>query len=255
MRAGIAWSYDLLSPTGAGPVPATGGVRRRVHPCGRRVRLVAGTGRARLETVRRWSTRVCCSRRPRRATTLASRCWRRCASSPSKQLAAHGEEDAARRAHAAYFGVLAQAAEPGLRGVDQQQWRDRLENDLDNLRAALSWATSDSACAEDAASGLRLAGALWYFWFQRGLTGEGRRWLMQTLAGTPERGSDAAQALLGAGTLAWRQGDFVAARTHLDQSVTLWRDDNRPARPRGGSARARPRPVRPTRLRRRPRAV
>ena len=31
MRAGIAWSYELLSPAGAGPLPAAGGVRRRVH--------------------------------------------------------------------------------------------------------------------------------------------------------------------------------------------------------------------------------
>ena len=37
-------------------------------------------------------------------------------------------------------------------------------------------------------------------------------------------GADRAQALLGAGTLAWRQGDFAAARVHLDESVALWRD-------------------------------
>ena len=77
---------------------------------------------------------------------------------------------------------------------------------------------------EDAEHGLRLAGALWYFWFQRGLPGEGRRWLARALVRVRTAGADRAQALLGAGTLAWRQGDFVAARVHLDESVALWRD-------------------------------
>ena len=99
-----------------------------------------------------------------------------------------------------------------------------LEADLDNLRAALAWGTSASADDEDAEHGLRLAGALWYFWFQRGLPGEGRRWLARALARVPTAGVDRAQALLGAGTLAWRQGDFAAARVHLDESVLLWRD-------------------------------
>jgi non-specific serine/threonine protein kinase len=135
-----------------------------------------------------------------------------------------GEEKEARRSHAAYFGGLAESAEPKLRGPDQQEWRDRLEADLDNLRAALAWGTSASADDEDAEHGLRLAGALWYFWFQRGLPGEGRRWLTRALARVGTAGADRAQALLGAGTLAWRQGDFAAAREHLDESVVLWRE-------------------------------
>jgi non-specific serine/threonine protein kinase len=69
-----------------------------------------------------------------------------------------------------------------------------------------------------------LAGALWYFWFQRGLPGEGRHWLTRALDRVSGPGADRAQALLGAGTLAWRQGDFAAARMHLDESVVLWRD-------------------------------
>jgi len=89
-----------------------------------------------------------------------------------------------------------------------------------------------------------LVGALWYFWFQRGLTGEARRWL--ALARAPQ-GRARAQALLGAGTLAWRQGDLPAARSLLEESATLWRGQD----DRGGLAEAlherAPRPPHPPR--------
>jgi non-specific serine/threonine protein kinase len=223
MRAGIAWSYELLSP------PEQALFRRLAVFAGgftlAAAEFVWSQGPPRtLETVTALVDQSLLQQTTSEGDDPRFAMLETLREFALEQLTAHGEEAAARRAHAAYFRVLALAAEPGLRGADQQQWRDRLENDLDNFRAALGWATSDSSCAEDAANGLRLAGALWYFWFQRGLPGEGRRWLTQTLVGTPERGPDAAQALLGAGTLAWRQGDFAAARTHLDQSVALWHE-------------------------------
>ena len=145
----------------------------------------------------------------------------------TERLETGGEEVEARRAHAAYFRTLAEDAETGLRGPRQQHWRDVLEADLDNFRAALAW-TLGAADPRDADSGVSLVGALWYFWFQRGLTREARRWLELALAKAPP-GRARAQALLGAGTLAWRQGDVAAAQVHLDESAALWRheDDRR----------------------------
>jgi predicted ATPase/DNA-binding CsgD family transcriptional regulator len=140
-----------------------------------------------------------------------------------EQLVSAGEETDARRAHAACYLRLAEEAGAGLRGGQQQTWRDRLEADLDNLRAALTWTLSGTDDPADADNGLLLVGALWYFWFQRGLTGEARRWLSRALDVAPSRGRARAQALLGAGTLAWRQGDCAAARDSLDESAGLWR--------------------------------
>ncbi len=140
-----------------------------------------------------------------------------------EQLAGSGEEQDVRRAHAAYFRSLAEEAAWALRGPEQQRWRDALEVELDNLRAALGWTLDESVTSEDAECGLLLVGALWYFWFQRGLTGEGRRWLVRALNRAPAAGTGRAQALLGAGTLAWRQGNCPAARRYLDESVRLWR--------------------------------
>lgn len=51
----------------------------------------------------------------------------------------------------------------------------------DNLRAALAW----SATGGDAETGLRLAGALGWFWEFRGYWSEGREWLEKLLQEAP----------------------------------------------------------------------
>ena len=87
-----------------------------------------------------------------------------------ERLAASGEEDAVRDAHAAYYLALAEAAETGLRGAEQVAWLDRLEAEHDNLRAALGWLPGRGAVE----AALRLAGALWFFRWVRGYYAEGR---------------------------------------------------------------------------------
>jgi len=110
----------------------------------------------------------------------------------------------------------------GLRGPDQQHWRNVLEADLDNVRAALTWTLGPSAGPDDAARGLRLVGALWYFWFQRGLTG--RRVDGSRGRSNRPRARDATGLRpCWRGTLAWRQGDCAVARAYLDESIADWR--------------------------------
>ena len=140
-----------------------------------------------------------------------------------EQLTASGEETDVRRTHARYLVAFAETAERGLRSADQQRWRDRLENELGNLRAALAWTTSADRDDEDHDVGLRLAGALWYFWLRRGLPTEGRHWAAQALAASSSGGTIRARALLSAGALAWQQGDYLAAHDYLTESVILWK--------------------------------
>ena len=88
------------------------------------------------------------------------------------------EATAARRRHAAFFLALAERAEPELKGPGQVEWLKRLEEDNDNLRAAMAW-LSETGEFETA---VRLAFALWIFWMIHGHQGEGRRWIESVLA-------------------------------------------------------------------------
>jgi predicted ATPase/class 3 adenylate cyclase len=147
-----------------------------------------------------------------------------------EQLERHGEAEALRQRHAAYYLALAETAEPQLHGAERQTWLDRLEAEHDNCRAALAWSAAAAdrrspGSAEAAELGLRLAGALAWFWFVRGYWSEGRAWLAGLLA----RG-DAAPALVRATALN-RLGDLESgwplgnapARPHYEASLTIGR--------------------------------
>jgi predicted ATPase/class 3 adenylate cyclase len=95
-----------------------------------------------------------------------------------EKLEGSAEAEEVRRRHASYFLELAEEAEPGLRGPEDVQWLEHLEEEHDNLRAAISWALERG----EAELGLRLAGALWMFWEAHGHYREGRRWLEKALA-------------------------------------------------------------------------
>jgi len=131
-----------------------------------------------------------------------------------------GEAAAIRRQHTAYYLALAEAAEPKLRGPQQRVWLDRLEQEHDNLRAALAWSRADEG---DAQTGLRLMGALEWFWIYRGHMSEGRRWLADLLARPAAAAPTVArmQALACGGYLAGTQGDFAPARVLLEESLAL----------------------------------
>ena len=83
-----------------------------------------------------------------------------------------------------------------------------MDAEHDNLRTALAWSREE----EDSEVGLRLAGALSWFWFHREYWSEWRGWFDGLLAtpdrvgGQPSREARA-KALSGAGFLGWMQGD------------------------------------------------
>jgi predicted ATPase/class 3 adenylate cyclase len=131
------------------------------------------------------------------------------------KLAASGESEALRDAHLAFFLSVAEEAEPRLRSVHGQVWLERLDVEHDDLRAAMAWAISVPRRTDEL---LRLASALWYFWYERGHLTEGRDWLDKAVsahAGAPTVAY--ARALGASAYLAWRQGDLARAAA-LSQS-------------------------------------
>jgi predicted ATPase/class 3 adenylate cyclase len=158
-----------------------------------------------------------------------------------EQLEERGEVEAMRSRHLSYYLMLAEAAAPlpQLASVDLPAWLNRLEADHDNLRTALAWCLADTETPATRHEtgvrqppispsrqelGLRLAGTLWPLWYERGYMNEGRSWLDRALAVSDGGGRTRAQALLGAGMLAWRQADYAVSRGMLEASIGLWRE-------------------------------
>ena len=138
-----------------------------------------------------------------------------------ERLAASGAEDGLRQRHVDYFLSFAEEAAHGFFSPATAFWLDRVESDHANLRTALRWCLA----RKDAERGLRLAAALWSFWYVRGHATEGRA-LLAALLALPEAATAStprAQALLGAGQLALTQGDHMAAWASLQESIALHR--------------------------------
>jgi predicted ATPase/class 3 adenylate cyclase len=133
-----------------------------------------------------------------------------------ERLAESGEEEEAQRErHAAYFLAL---AERSYAERLYEEAGERLEADLDNLRAALAW-----LAAGDSDRYLRLAGALGWFWQERSYFDEGRERLAEALAGRSGRDPLVARALAAEGRIRSDQGDD-AGIARLEEGITIWRE-------------------------------
>lgn len=77
-----------------------------------------------------------------------------------------------------YYMQLAEAGEAHVYGPEQSGWYDRLEAEIDNLRAALTWSLDHHT----GDVGLRIAAALRWVWEARGYLEEGFVWFTRLLA-------------------------------------------------------------------------
>jgi predicted ATPase/DNA-binding SARP family transcriptional activator len=129
-----------------------------------------------------------------------------------ERLEASGRCDEVRRRHLEHFVALAEEAEPGLAGAEQAGWLTRIEDEHDNVRAALTYALESG----EAALALRLVVGVRRFWQIHGYLAEGRQSLRSALMATEGTQSELrADALNMLGILAGEQGDFDAARVEF----------------------------------------
>lgn len=145
-----------------------------------------------------------------------------------EQLDETGETAALRRRHAAYFLQLAAEACSHLAREEQLVWLDRLDADIDNLRAALVWALEQGQCGDQAAAahGLSVATQFGSYWYLRGRFQEGHAWLSRflTTSAVGLRSLERARALPGAGLFAFTAGDGEAGRALCEESVAICRE-------------------------------
>ncbi|MFN2519837.1 MAG: adenylate/guanylate cyclase domain-containing protein [Candidatus Limnocylindria bacterium] len=124
------------------------------------------------------------------------------------------------RRHAAAYLALAERSALELMGAEGGRTLDLMQQDHDNLRAAMEW-----AIAHDTATAMRLGAALWRFWHMRGHLEEGRGVLERVLA-LPDEGTSGElrpKALQAAGGTAYWQGDLTAATRFYEEALALSR--------------------------------
>jgi predicted ATPase len=137
-----------------------------------------------------------------------------------ERLAETDRTDAARDQHLKFFLSLAEEAAPKLKGGEQKAWLDRLETDLENIRAALAWGLETEPVLA-----LKLAGILGGFWARHGHFSEGRRWLEGALSAAAEAPLDVRASALGqAANLARRQADLLHADELAQECLRLNRE-------------------------------
>ena len=137
----------------------------------------------------------------------------------SARLSGTDRSDGLRERHARAFVALAEEAAPHLEELDPRPWRDRLEADDANLRAALDWALESGDVALVHAG----VGDLWRYWQLTGRLSEGREWTQAALAmpGADEPTVERIRVLAADASIAYWQGDLEAARRGYDEQLAL----------------------------------
>jgi predicted ATPase len=137
-----------------------------------------------------------------------------------ERLAAAGEAEALRRAHARYF--ITQVSDVGglnLFMADATRLLDHMEAEHDNIRATLEWCLAEPE-GRPALPDL----VLWlnWFWYRRGYVAEGRRISHRILQALTGRSPARAAALQNHGLLLMWQGELTAALLSMREAVEMW---------------------------------
>jgi len=134
-----------------------------------------------------------------------------------------GEEQEIRRRHVDYFLALAEQAEQKLKTSAQSEWLKKLELEHENMLAALHWLIDIS----ETELGLRLIGALGYFWLLKGYITEAVSWTEQAIELASDAPSSARAKILGNATrFAMWSGNFdhPHLRTWFEEAEAIYSD-------------------------------
>ena len=126
--------------------------------------------------------------------------------------------------HLTFFAEMVGEAEQNFKGALQAGWYYRLDREVDNLRAALTWFEGTNY----AEARLRFAAGLWRYWKSRGQSSEGRRHLQRILEGLPagpaRQTAACARALTAVGSLAYYEGDFAYSEQSRKEALAIFQN-------------------------------
>jgi predicted ATPase/DNA-binding NarL/FixJ family response regulator len=142
-----------------------------------------------------------------------------------ERLEESDDADATRDRLAMWAMSFAEEAQRHLEGPESTSWLLRLAAEDHSLRAALSWAET----RHDATLALRLAVALFRYWYTYGRLHEGRDQLRRALAAADDDDVPSAlraRALHIEAYFLLYLGEFDAANDRLQQALTSWTEAN-----------------------------
>jgi predicted ATPase/DNA-binding XRE family transcriptional regulator len=223
MNATVAWSYQLLGPNeqrvfrrlgalpGRFPIEAAAAVLggRGVSPAGSDEVLGAVASLVDKSLLLRAETSV--ASRPLYQMLETVRVYAALA------LTRAGEREDAREQLAGFCSREASLAAEGLVGPTQVEWLDRVRDDLESYRGALTWLIERGRPAEAS----DIAWALMFFWLIRGHAAEGLRWYEQILNLASLPPAVESKALLGTAFMLYTQGELERARPRLASALAL----------------------------------
>ncbi|HET7597975.1 MAG TPA: AAA family ATPase, partial [Burkholderiales bacterium] len=136
-----------------------------------------------------------------------------------ERLIDQGDEDTVRRRHAHYFLTLAESAPPYIPETRTTDWYDRIDADLDNVRAALDWLDKQG----EKKLVVRFTAALWPYWVEYQRPVEGYHWLEIALAYRDQQTpAERASLLTGACTAPTLDTDYQTISGYAEEALSLW---------------------------------
>ncbi|MGH2561281.1 MAG: LuxR C-terminal-related transcriptional regulator, partial [Thermomicrobiales bacterium] len=137
-----------------------------------------------------------------------------------RRLEASGEEAATRDVHAVHYRGVVRDARERIEGPERLAVHGRVELDVDDVRAALSWTLARG----DAETALGLANEMARFWVDLGYIAEARDWFARVLAIPRDAAPETrAEALYWAAGFASFQHEPARAIAHAEAALGLSR--------------------------------
>jgi predicted ATPase len=208
LRATIEWSYELLSAEERRLFP-----RLAIFDGGCTLEAAETVAEADLDVLQSIVDKSLVRRTDERFWMLET-----IREYAAERLEHSGETEELMRRHAVYFRELAKGMGTLLRAGEPEEGPvSVLDAEIDNLRTTVEFALRTG----DVESVREITASLEMYWVVRGLYGEGRSWLERALALSDAQDDTRRRLLSALGTMAYAQGDHVAAVEASDEAASL----------------------------------